>query len=66
MNKPKTQEHKPESEKLVDMIVDMSFQNFADTVSSNTMPDHIINGEKLVHIIDSLIENGLVKITFPK
>ena len=58
-------DHEPESEKLVDLISQMDLQHFGDSLCIKVGGDGD-NGETLAYIIDALIENGLVKITFPK
>jgi hypothetical protein len=58
-------DHEPESEELVRRIADMAFDHFDDALQLRVGGDGD-NGETLAYIIDALIENGLVKITFPK
>jgi hypothetical protein len=58
-------DHEPESEKLVDLIAQMDFEHFDDALRIKVGGDGD-NGETLAYILDALIENGLIKITFPK
>lgn len=58
-------DHEPESEKLVDLISQMDFEHFGDSLCIKLGGDGD-NGETLAYILDALIENGLVEITFPK
>lgn len=57
-------DHEPESIRFVELMGRMDFENFGDSLCIKTGGDGD-NGETLAYIIDALIENGLVAITFP-